>query len=355
MDLKLFWVIGMDERSVDVEKSKRRRFRRRSLYARFVVGGDYLPLFKGLIKALKDGIDDEIPLTISYDGLSIRYLDPSRVMMADIKLSKYCFNEYEISSLKDMPKIVSLPQTVMFDANDVLYALEGIKKQDVTFEVKAGFKTWKDKETITIRKPDKCPRCGKPTINNQLPYDKRGKDGNSYKCVCGWRGKVRHRSKKVKVEKVEIFEPRTLTVSTHDETYDFSIFEAREEVPPEVVVKFGARVTVDLKRFRGKLKKLAKRFDSVAFIAKDETFMVVGEEDRSSGKLVLSYGNDMLLNIEVDGRQKAYYSIVNLLNVLPQLGDVATLEFSSNLPLKTSINVGIDAQVDFYLAPRIVD
>jgi len=340
-----------------VEEIKKRRFRKRSLYARFVVGKDELKLFKDLIKALKDGIYDEIPLTINYDDLSIRYMDPSRVMMADINLRKYCFYEWEVSTLKDMPRIVELPQTVLVNADDVLYALGDIKNQNVTFEVKLGFRTWKDKETITVRKPDKCPKCGLPTVDNQLPYDKRGKDGRSYRCRCGWRGKVRERSKKVKVERAEFFEPRELTISTHDEVYDFSILDKVDDVPPVPAIHFDAKVTVALEMFRKKLKKLSKRFDTVTFIAKDETFIVKGKGETGSGKLVLSYsnGNDMLLNVEANGEQKAHYSINNLLYVLPKLGEVATLEFSSDLPLKTSIKTGIDAQIDFYLAPKLVD
>ena len=284
-------------RSVDVEKSKKKRFRKRSLYARFVVGGDYLPLFKGLIKALKDGIYDEIPLTVSHEGLRITYMDPSRVMMADVVLGSYCFYEYEVSSLSDIP-IAELPKTVVVYADDILYALNDIKGMDVSFEVKAVFR---EEDELTLDKP------------------------------------------------------RTLTISAGSEVYDFDLIEVREDLPPVPKIDFHAKVTVVLKDFIKKIKKLSKRYNEAVFTAKDKSFTILSKGDTSTGKLVLSNGSDMLINLEADGEQKAIYSINNLLAVLPNLGEIATLEFASDLPLKTSIKTGIDAQIDFYLAPRIID
>jgi len=331
-----------------------KRFFRRGLYCRFVVNRGYVPFFKKLIKSLKDGIDKEIPLSVYENGLAMRFFDPSRVMMADIKLTKYCFDEFELMPIDSRTKFADLPKTVYFNANDVLYALEGAKNSDAVFEVKAKFKSRKECETVVVRKPSKCPKCGAPTINNQLPPNKRGKDGNSYKCVCGWRGKVRRRKKKVKVERTFIDEPANIIVSVGDEKYDFNLLDYEYDDVPEPVFDFNAKAVVALKEFRKKLTKLAKRYDDVTLIATDDGLTVVGENDNSKGKLILSRASDMLLSIESYKEQKTKYNLKNLLCILPELGDIATIQFKTDMPLKTSIHADIDGQIDFYLAPLIV-
>jgi DNA polymerase III sliding clamp (beta) subunit (PCNA family) len=304
------------------------------------------------------GLNDEVPISVDYEGVSFRFMDPSRVLMADVSMPKYFFSEYEVGGVDAKTRMVTLPQTVYINVKDILYALEGAPKSaDVAFELKEYFKSHRVENVEYIRNPEKCPKCGKPTTNNQLPPDKRGKKGNRYKCSCGWRGKVRARSRKVKVDKAELEEDKSsLLISVGREKYSFKVMDASNltQIPTLDNLRFDAKVMLTYSGLVPLLKKFSKKFENAMFIATNEAFTVKVESDVGSGETTFKRFDDNLIELDAQKEQKAIYDIANMLKILPDIGDVVELCFSTDMPLRVSFHYTSHAKVDFYLAPKIL-
>lgn len=288
-------------------------------------------------------------------------MDSSRVMMADVNIPKVAFDEWSVSDYDYKTRMVEMPCTVGYiNVKDVLYAIEGASKDSVRFDLSALLETKKVKDSVTVRKPEKCPKCGRLTVDNKLPPEKRGKDGNSYKCSCGWRGKVRQRSKTVKRMIASLIgEKSGLTVSVGKERYELALLSASDyEEPPKDInlLRFDAKIIMNLAPLISNLKKMSKKFDNVKFIADKDKFAIRGNGDEvRSAEVVYERGSDDVIELSVHGGvQKAVYSIDNLLCVLPRLGDLVELKYSTNMPLKTNIKTANYVDVNFYLAPCII-
>ena len=70
----------------------------------------------------------------------------------------------------------------------------------------------------------------------------------------------------------------------------------------------------------------------------------------------LKKGSDTLLNLEVKEPSKATFSLSYLSEIVKAASatsDVATLEFSSDMPIKLNFEQEKEGKLTYYLAPRI--
>jgi proliferating cell nuclear antigen len=72
--------------------------------------------------------------------------------------------------------------------------------------------------------------------------------------------------------------------------------------------------------------------------------------------ITIQKGNDTLLDLEVKENAKATYSLSYLSEIIKAAAatsDIATLEFSSDMPVKIDFQQAKEGKLTFFLAPRI--
>jgi DNA polymerase III sliding clamp (beta) subunit (PCNA family) len=352
----------MEQTAQIVEKKEHKpRKTKRAVYVTFELAYDNIATFRELLKVLDDAFTDEVPLQIHQDGLAITVMDTSRVQMANYFISKTAFEEWLVSN-NTRYNMATLPVDVTVPLKEVLYAIEKAGKDaKVRFEIKVVYSTVGVNTVAKARKPEKCPKCGKETLHNQLPSEKRGKKGNRYKCECGWRGKVRTWTKKTKVYETEIEDKEsqfTVTVKEKTvETWDVKLLEQRsEEKVPLPLIRFNAMYKLVASDFRDIIERIKKRTDAVRFVGSANDLTLKGYSDYISGNVKIAKGSDIMLDVECRGEEKALYSIANLLSILPKktVSEIMTLEFSTDMPTRITAytNLG-NSKIEYYLAPRI--
>jgi len=349
------------------KKEVKPRKTKRAVYVAFELAYDRTGILRELLKVLDDAFTDEIPLQIHEDGLAIRVMDASRVQMANYFISKTAFEEWLVSN-HTRYNMAALPVSVTVPLKEVLYAIEEAGKDTrVRFEIRAVYSTVGINRVVKVRKPERCPNCGKETLYNKLPTEKRKtkttkrSETESYKCACKWRGKVRTLLKKVQVYEsaIEDKESQFIIIVKEKtvETWNVKLLEQpTEEQVPLPIVRFNARYKLVAPEFRGKIERLKKRMDAVRLVGSEEVLTVKGASDYIAGDIQIKKGSDILLDAECRGEEKATYSIANLLALLPKktVAEVMALEFSTDMPARITAyaNLG-DSTIEYYIAPRI--
>jgi len=355
--------VGASQVVAEPKKPKPRKSKR-SLYLAFELAYDRIAVFRELLTTISEGFDDELPLQIQENAIAVRVMDPSRVKMANYLFTKDMFEEWQVTQQNHRYKMAPLPATITVPLKEVLFAFNNAGKDDkVRFEIAVVFSTIAVKTVANLRKPVSCPKCGVSTEDcyNRLARDKRGKKGNLFKCQCGWRGKVRRWSKKVKEYETEVEDKESkfqITVKEKtEETWGIEFLEGKEEeeIPlPKLITE--AKFKIVAPYFRAKVERLGKRVDHIHVIGQPDKMILEGSSDIIAGKIELKRGSDMLLDISCHKEQKAVYSISQLLSILPKktVAEVINLEFSKDMPIKiTALTTLGDSTIEYYIAPRI--
>jgi hypothetical protein len=358
---------------VQKEKPKPRVYRR-GVAVRFSFGGEQLLTFRGLLKALHQSFlkggysEDALPLTFSYDGLTMKFFDSARYKMADISVSKTDMESYEVAPVSARMKTADLPVTAHVLASELLYALaECDKYSKAEFTFKVVFDSQSYVREVEVRKPAVCPKCGKPTVNNLLLPSQRGPKGNRYKCgwqmddgkPCGWRGKVRvwKRKEKAWSKVLDTKESEAVVcadVGSSRDRFTLNLLDESYEDVPVPKVDFKAFAKVDLGKFVAKLERLKQKADTVTIEASDEGLTLTGKGETVKADVEIKKGSDMLLVLDVYRDVKASFKTEELIRILPKIGDIATLHLASDMPIKTEIATQLyGSQITFWLAPTI--
>jgi hypothetical protein len=346
--------------------AKKPRIYRRGISVRFSFNGEQLLTFRSLLKALHGNFlkgsysEDYLPVTFRADGFALKFLDGARYKMADILVSKSDMESFEVVPLSHKLKAVDLPVTVHVQASELLYALaECDKYSKAEFEVKAVYKSQSRIAEVEKRKPEKCPKCGLPTTDNQLLPHQRGPKGNRYKCRCGWKSKVRRWTRKERVWTTELDTEQSEAVAYVDvggskDKFNLKLFDESYDDVPIPKVDFKAMVKVDLGKFVAKLERLKQKAETVIIEATDRGLTLTGKGESVKAEVKIEKGSDMLIDIDAYRNVKATFSTEELIRILPKIGDVATLHLLTDMPIKTEIATQLYAsQISFYLAPRI--
>jgi len=333
----------------------------------FVLADGSVPIFRELLKTLKDAIADEIPLTIYEDQLEIRAMDASRVKMAHFVLPKQIFEEWHVTN-KTQYKSQQLPVSITVPLDNMIYAIEESGKDaKATFEVTAIFEAMSRPVKRTVTKPDLCPKCGYSIYNNRLPPEKRKvkvtKRGKTerYKCAnCGWRGKVRTWTRMERETEIEYSRDSELTIGVVERTkdkYDLKLLEpAEQEDLPIPKLSYKGRFKVVAKEFKAKLERLRKKADSVKLVGSEEGIALQGTADLIDAETKIGKGSDILLVAESPEPQTARFSLDQLISIVPKntVAQIAGLEYSTNMPMRVTWFTSFgEATIEFYIAPRI--
>src|SRR5881296_1129378 len=128
-----------------------------------------------------------------------------------------------------------------------------------------------------------------------------------------------------------------------------------EEVPTPKV-PFNARVKITAASLRDIIDDAQSISDNVKFEVNQEKFIVRAAGELTSALIELDKGSDAILELDVKEPAKATYNL-NYLGEIIRAGsgasEVASLEFSTNMPIKVEFEMPQQGRLLYYLAPRI--
>jgi proliferating cell nuclear antigen len=131
--------------------------------------------------------------------------------------------------------------------------------------------------------------------------------------------------------------------------------EASEEVPtPKITFNVKIKATTD--GLSQAIEDAQLVSDHVKIEADPEKIVFNASGDLMGATITLQKGSDALLELEAKEPQKATFSLSYLTEIIKaasQTSDIATLEFSSDMPIKLDFQQAKEGKLTFYLAPRI--
>ncbi|MBS7615861.1 proliferating cell nuclear antigen (pcna) [Candidatus Bathyarchaeota archaeon] len=132
--------------------------------------------------------------------------------------------------------------------------------------------------------------------------------------------------------------------------------EASEEEVPTPKITFNVRAKATTEGLRQAIEDAELVSDHVRIEADNEKLVFQATGDLMGATIEIKKGSDALLDLEAKETSKATFSLSYLSEIIKAASatsDIATLEFSSDMPIKIDFQQSKDGKLTFYLAPRI--
>ena len=141
-------------------------------------------------------------------------------------------------------------------------------------------------------------------------------------------------------------------------TRDFTMptLEASEEDVPTPKISFNVQAKATTDGLTQAIEDAQLVSDHVRIEADAEKIVFNATGDLMGATISLQKGSDTLLDLEVKEPSKATFSLSYLSEIIKAASatsDLATLEFSSDMPIKLDFQQTKEGKLTFYLAPRI--
>jgi proliferating cell nuclear antigen len=141
-------------------------------------------------------------------------------------------------------------------------------------------------------------------------------------------------------------------------TRDFTMptLEATEEEVPTPKINFNVKAKTTTEGLSQAIEDAQLVSDHVRIEADPEKIIFTATGDLMGATIALQKGSDTLLDLEAKEPAKATFSLSYLSEIIKTASatsDIATLEFSSDMPIKLDFQQTKEGKLTFYLAPRI--
>lgn len=139
-------------------------------------------------------------------------------------------------------------------------------------------------------------------------------------------------------------------------TFNMPTLEAMEEEVPTPKVAFNVKAKTTTEGLREAIEDASLVSDHVKIEADNERILMNATGDLMGATIELKKGSDALLDLETKEPSKATFSLSYLSEIVKAAvttSDVASLEFSSDMPIKLDFKQPKDGKLTYYLAPRI--
>ena len=141
-------------------------------------------------------------------------------------------------------------------------------------------------------------------------------------------------------------------------TRDFTMptLEASEEEVPTPKITFNVRAKATTNGLHQAIEDAQLVSDHVRIQADAEKLVLHAAGDLMGATIELQKGTDTLLDLEAREPSKATFSLSYLSEIIKAASatsDIATLEFSTDMPIKLDFQQTKEGKLTFYLAPRI--
>jgi len=132
--------------------------------------------------------------------------------------------------------------------------------------------------------------------------------------------------------------------------------EASEEEVPTPKITFNVKAKATTYGLSQAIEDAQLVSDHVRIEADNERLVLNAAGDLMGATITLQKGSDTLLDLETRELSKATFSLSYLTEIIKAASatsDIATLEFSSDMPIKLDFQQTKEGKLTFYLAPRI--
>jgi proliferating cell nuclear antigen len=132
--------------------------------------------------------------------------------------------------------------------------------------------------------------------------------------------------------------------------------EASEEEVPTPKLTFNTKIKTTTTGLSQAIEDAQLVSDHVRVEADPEKLVLNATGDLMGATISLQKGSDAILELEAKEPSKATFSLSYLSEIIKAAtatSDIATLEFSSDMPVKLDFQQTRDGKLTFYLAPRI--
>ena len=142
----------------------------------------------------------------------------------------------------------------------------------------------------------------------------------------------------------------------YDRTFNMPTLEATEEEVPTPKITFNVRAKVTTDGLHQAVEDVLLVSDHVKIEVDTEKLTMRAAGDLMGATIELKKGSDALLDLEAKEPSKATFSLSYLSEIIKtasSASDIATLEFSSDMPVRIDFQQPKEGKLIFYLAPRI--
>jgi proliferating cell nuclear antigen len=142
----------------------------------------------------------------------------------------------------------------------------------------------------------------------------------------------------------------------YNRNFTMPTLEASEEEVPTPKITFNAKIKATTEGLSQAIEDAQLVSDHVKIEADPEKVVFNAAGDLMGAIITLQKGSDTLLELDVKEPQKATFSLSYLTEIIKTASatsDIATLEFSSDMPIKLDFQQAKEGRLTFYLAPRI--
>ncbi|MCK4474790.1 proliferating cell nuclear antigen (pcna) [Candidatus Bathyarchaeota archaeon] len=132
--------------------------------------------------------------------------------------------------------------------------------------------------------------------------------------------------------------------------------EASEEEVPTPKITFNVRAKTTTEGLRQAIEDAQLVSDHVRIEADTEKLVLNAAGDLMGATIELKKGSDALLELEAKESSKATFSLSYLSEIIKAASttsEIATLEFSTDMPIRLDFQQPKEGRLTFYLAPRI--
>jgi len=142
----------------------------------------------------------------------------------------------------------------------------------------------------------------------------------------------------------------------YSRNFTMPTLEASEEEVPTPKLTFNVKIKATTEGLSQAIEDAQLVSDHVKLEADPEKLVFNAAGDLMGATITIQKGNDTLLDLEVTQPSKATFSLSYLTEIIKAASatsDIATLEFSSDMPVKLDFQQVKGGKLTFYLAPRI--
>jgi proliferating cell nuclear antigen len=142
----------------------------------------------------------------------------------------------------------------------------------------------------------------------------------------------------------------------YNRNFTMPTLEASEEEVPTPKITFNVKIKATTDGLSQAIEDAQLVSDHVKIEADPEKVVFNAAGDLMGATITLQKGSDTLLELDAKEPQKATFSLSYLTEIIKAASatsDIATLEFSSDMPIKLDFQQVKEGKLTFYLAPRI--
>jgi len=145
-------------------------------------------------------------------------------------------------------------------------------------------------------------------------------------------------------------------VGKYTRNFTMPTLEASEEEVPTPKITFNVKAKATTEGLSQAIEDAQLVSDHVKIEADQDKIVFIAAGDLMGATITLQKGSDALLDLDVKEPSKATFSLSYLAEIVKAASatsDIATLEFSTDMPTKLDFQQAKDGKLTFYLAPRI--